>query len=134
MEDVDVTHPGESTAVIELHGEHDCVTRHELAGLLAREVAHNDIVVVDVTDADFVDSSFLHNLVRADRDARARGSRFVLQMGTAPIVRSALRISGLLEQLDVADSRGAAIERAPSESQNSVLGGRGNEGTSREAR
>ena len=108
MKDIDVSHPGESTAVVALRGEHDLTTNHEIADLLAREVSNNDIVVVDVSDALFIDSSFLHNLVRADRDARARGSRFVLQMGTAPIVRSALRISGLLEHLDVADSRGAA--------------------------
>jgi len=123
MEDVEVTHPGGRTAVIELHGEHDCATKRELADLLACEVSHNDIVVVDVSDAHFIDCSFLHNLVRADRDARARGSRFVLQMGTAPIVRSALRFSGLLEQLNVADSRGAAIAPLATASQEHVSRG-----------
>jgi anti-anti-sigma factor len=121
MEDVEVTHPGGRTiAVIELHGEHDLATKREVADLLAREVSYNDIVVVDVSDARFIDCSILHNLVRADRDARARGSRFVLQMGTAPIVQRALQISGLLEQLNVADSRGAAIAPPATASQEHV--------------
>jgi anti-anti-sigma factor len=112
MEDIEVTHPRAGIAVIELHGEHDCSTKDEVADLLAGEVSHNDVVVVDVSEALFIDASFLHNLALADRDASRRGSRFVLQMGTAPIVRTALRISGLLEQLDVADSRSAAIAPA----------------------
>ncbi len=113
MHDVEVIRPAEDTAVIALHGEHDTVTKEQFALLLAEEIAANDLVVVDVTDADFVDSSFLHNLVKADRLARARGSRFVLQMGTARSVRRAIEISGLLDSLVWVGSREEAILRAP---------------------
>ncbi len=116
MYDVEVIRPAEDTAVIALHGEHDTVTKEQLALLLAEEIAANDLVVVDVTDADFVDSSFLHNLVKADRLARARGSRFVLQMGTARSVRRAIEISGLLDSLEWVGSREEAILRAPGNS------------------
>jgi anti-anti-sigma factor len=114
MDEIEVTHPGESVAVIALHGEHDLLTREEIAALLAGEVLGNDLVVVDVSDAKFVDASFLHNLAIADRAASGRGSRFVLQMGTADIVRRALEVSGLLESLKVAHSRQEAVlELAP---------------------
>lgn len=113
MHDVEVIRPAEDIAIIALHGEHDIVTKEQLAHLLSDEIAANELVVVDVTDADFVDSSFLHNLVKADRLACARGSRFVLQMGTARIVRSAIEISGLLQSLQWAGSREEALLRAP---------------------
>lgn len=109
MKDVEVIRPGEDIAVIALHGEHDTVTKEQLALLLAEEIGANELVVVDVTDADFVDSSFLHNLVKADRLATTRGSRFVLQMGTARIVRSAIEVSGLLHTLDWAGTREEAL-------------------------
>ncbi len=112
MEDITVTHPGDSTAVIELHGEHDRVTSTDVAALLRSEVSSNDLVVVDVFEAVFIDSSVLHNLAHADRDAAERGSSFVLQMGTAPIVRTALKASGLLDQPGVAHTRDKALRQS----------------------
>lgn len=113
MQDVEVRRPSRHIAVVELHGEHDVATKDRLEHLLADEIAANDLVVIDVTDAEFVDSSFLHNLVKADRLARSRGSRFVLQMGTARIVRSAIEISGILHSLHWAGTREEALGTAP---------------------
>jgi anti-anti-sigma regulatory factor len=73
-----------------------------------------------VSDADFVDSSVLHNLVRADRLARAGGSRFVLQMGTARIVRLAIETSGILDSLTWVGSREEALN-GPTDRQDAVL-------------
>jgi len=113
MQDVELIRPFSNTAILALHGEHDTATKGEFARLLSDEIGANDLVVVDVSDADFVDSTFLHNLVKADRLASARGSRFVLQMGTARIVRSAIEFSGLLDVLECAHSRDEALSRAP---------------------
>ncbi len=112
MDDVTVSQPGESITVIALHGEHDLATASEMAVLLDHATSSSDLVVVDVTSAQLIDSSFLHNLVQAHRGAQTRGSRFVLQMGTAPIVRRVLEISGLLEELECASSRDEALARA----------------------
>jgi len=116
MQDVEVSRPSVHTAVIALHGDHDALTKDELARLLLDEIAANDLVVIDVTDAKFVDSSFLHNLIKADRFARSRGSGFVLQMGTARIVRSAIEITGILHSLAWAASREEALGMAPRDS------------------
>ena len=80
-----------------------------MAALLTHEIANFDLVVVDVSEATFIDSSVIHNLFRADRLATERGSRLVLQIGTAPIVTNALEISGLLQCLDVAHTRAEAV-------------------------
>jgi anti-sigma B factor antagonist len=103
LEDVEVTlRPG--AAVLTLQGEHDLCTKDALGSLMQRLVAENPTVLVDVTEADFIDSSVLHALTLADRQARAAGHRFVLVAGTKPIVETALRISGLIEYLDCASS------------------------------
>jgi len=114
MDDIRVTKPSDGIAVVELQGEHDFGTRNELAALLGEVVARNELVVVDVSEALFIDSSFLHNLVQADRAAVARGSNLVLQMGSADIGRRAFEISGLLERLDVAATRVDALSRGQS--------------------
>ena len=73
----------------------------------------NELVVVDVSEAAFIDSSFLHNVVGADRLARERGSRLRLQHGTALIVMRALEVSGILAVLDSVSTREAALAPTP---------------------
>ena len=85
--------------MIECRGEHDLLGQNRLESLLAHEISQNDLVVVDVTEADFIDSSFLHNLVKANELARRRGSRFVLQFGKTSTVELALQLSGLLRSI-----------------------------------
>lgn len=106
---IEIIRPAASVAVVALHGEYDAVSKVELGELLSDEINDNELVVVDVTDAEFVDSSFLHNLVKADQLAVEHGSRFVLQMGTSHIVRRAIEISGILHRLDWVSSREEAL-------------------------
>ena len=107
--DVEVSRPKVGAAVVELRGEHDLASRSEIRELFASVVEANDLVVVDVSEAAFIDSSMLHNLASAHRLAQSRGSRFRLQLGTAPVVRRALEISGLLEYLDCVPDREQAL-------------------------
>jgi anti-anti-sigma factor len=107
---VEVTYPRPGTCVIALHGEHDRLTADRMERRLREALALNDLVVVDVGDADFIDSSFVHNLLVADRHAREQGKVFRLQMGTALIVRRALEASGVLQRLNVVPSRAEALE------------------------
>ena len=112
IESVEVTYPRQGTCVVALHGEHDRGTAEKTEELFHEVLAGNDLVVVDVGGADFVDSSFLRNLLVADRDARAQQKVFRVQIGTAPIVRRALEVSGVLERLDVVDNREDALALA----------------------
>ena len=67
--------------------------------LLSELLVVSDLLVVDVSEADFVDSSFLHNVLVADRRAKEQDKVFRVQMNTAPIVRRAFEVSGVLEHL-----------------------------------
>lgn len=107
--DVAVERPAPATAVVVLSGEHDLSERAELSALLLGLVEENELVVVDFTDATFVDSTTLHVLVGAHMDAQRRGTRFRLQLGTTSIVARAFELSGLDRRLDVARTREEAL-------------------------
>jgi anti-anti-sigma factor len=104
-----VVHVDGGTAVVEILGEHDLATRDTIRDLFLRLVEANTLVVVDLSDATFVDSSFLSALVTAHKHAGEVGSRLRLQVGTTPIVRKVLEISGLNEYLDCVDGRAEAV-------------------------
>ena len=109
IESVEVTYPRPRTCVIALHGEYDTGTAEQMEELFDDVLAVNDLVVVDIGGADFIDSSFLRNLLVADQRATEQQKLFRLQMGTAQIVRRALEVSGVLERLTVVDNREDAI-------------------------
>jgi anti-anti-sigma factor len=100
MEDVRVERPTADSALVRFVGEHDLATRDDVRALLEDLVGENKLVVVDFSEAKFVDSTTLHVLLEADMAARARGARFRLQLGTAAIVRTAFELSGLTKRLD----------------------------------
>lgn len=104
-----VVRPGPGTAIVECRGEHDVATRQEVADLLAELVAENELIVVDLTEAQFIDSSFLHNLVTADHLARGRGVRLRIQTGPSPLVRRALETSNILSSLEHASTRAEVL-------------------------
>ncbi len=110
MPEVRVLQPRSGTAVVECTGELDITSAPELDRML-RELAVNELVVVDISKAEFIDSSIIHCLVGAYRRSRDQGTQFRLQYGSAPIVEVALEVSGVLELLDVANTRTEA--RAP---------------------
>jgi anti-anti-sigma factor len=110
--DIEVLYPSPGAAVVECTGEHDMTTREETDRLFGLLVAENNLVVIDVSKARFIDSSFVNNLLKADRLANGQGKLLRLQIGMAPIVRRVLEISGVVEKLDCVDSREEALRPA----------------------
>ena len=109
IRDVHVVRPRRGQVVLELTGEHDLETKAPLSQLLVSLISENDVVVVDLSGAEFIDSSVLHNLAAAHRFAQDRGSQFRIQIGTAAIVQKAFELSGLLNHLDVVPDRQQAL-------------------------
>jgi anti-anti-sigma regulatory factor len=109
LSDLHVLHPRPGAVVVECMGEYDLTSKGDLGRLFTGLVMENDLVVIDVSEAAFIDSSFLHNLVVADRLARQLGSRLRLQHGTTVIVMRALEVSGILTLLDSVSTREAAL-------------------------
>ena len=88
--EVDVLRPRVGVVVVELRGEHDLATRSEIDDLFTSLVEANDLVVVDVTEARFVDSTFLLNL----RMGLRRGGRT-----TPPLAAPAVAVARAEERL-----------------------------------
>jgi len=107
--DVAVSSPRPRAAVIELKGEHDLTSRDELDDLVCSLVRVNDVVVVDITAAQFIDSSVLTTLLRGDKLARRHGKTLRLQTGTTPVMRKALEISGVLQLVETVPTRNEAL-------------------------
>ena len=84
-------------------------TREEVDRLFGLLVAENELVVIDVSEARFIDSSFVNNVLKADRLARQQAKVLRLQIGTTPIVRRVLEISGIVDKLDCVDARDEAL-------------------------
>jgi len=98
-----VIHAG-GAAVVECRGELDLATKDEMESLLRRLLYEFELVVVDVSQAQFIDSSFIHNLFMADSLARDQGRPFRVQYQDTPL-ETVLRISGVLDQLDCGTTR-----------------------------
>ena len=114
-----VERPEPGAAVVVLLGEHDLATAHDLRRLLDGLREEKVGVVVDLSEAQFVDSSILHQLVAAHQEATKLGTGFVLQLGTTSIVRRVVEISGLNKLLPCADDRADAVRKARGETDNS---------------
>jgi anti-sigma B factor antagonist len=115
--DIDVLRPRGGAAVVVLSGEHDLATKDSLHEVIFSLLETQDLVVADLSSVQFVDSSTLGVLVSADRQARAAGKDFRLQLGTEPIVKRILEISGLLNVLDCYPTRDEALAGPRAEKQ-----------------
>ena len=98
--EVDVVHEEPGKVVARFIGEHDLTTRDDHHELLQQLVAENDHVTADLSDATFIDSSFLHALVMANRSARAPWHTLSCATSTTPGIESVFKISGLIDSLD----------------------------------
>jgi anti-anti-sigma factor len=111
LDDVHVEQPGLGTAVVVFSGEHDLATRGEVEKLLRSLTDGNELVVADFSDAQFVDSSMLWVIKRANDDAEAKGRSFRIQLGAADIVRRTFEVCGFFAILEIVPTRGAALLR-----------------------
>ncbi|HEX3332281.1 MAG TPA: STAS domain-containing protein [Gaiellales bacterium] len=68
-----ITQTGSAPAIVSLSGEHDRATSHQLDATLSRAIDAGDGVVVDLTEASFIDSAILCVLIRAHDAADALG-------------------------------------------------------------
>jgi anti-sigma B factor antagonist len=100
-------------SVVALLGEHDVTTAPALGERLAALQAAGRPVAIDLAAATFVDSSIIGTLLNARRRAEAGGTGFAVALGGADgIVRRAVEIMNLQEDLGVCDGRLAAIAAA----------------------
>lgn len=98
---VDVRHEGQTT-VVALTGELDLASSHMLEEQLAA-AGDTELVIVDLRELEFIDSTGLSVLVKAHQEAQEAGRRFGVVRGNAQVQRL-LGLTGLAERLTVADA------------------------------
>ena len=105
---IEVRRPRPDTLLVVLLGEHDLTSAAELGKTL--KLALNDCtrLIVDLSSAEFVDSSTISALVNAKKHADEGGCEFNLVLASTPIVERALEITGVLPGLN----RVATVEQA----------------------
>jgi len=105
---------GDGVAVVVVEGEHDVYTAPTLGEQLDSLLDERSPLVVDLSQATFVDSSVLRVLLEARRRAEEQGIGFAVALGedeSGP-VRRVLDITGLTPVLPIHPAREAAIAAA----------------------
>jgi anti-sigma B factor antagonist len=114
-------HPGEvgleeredGVVVVSLKGEHDLTTAPVLRERTEEAIERGSSLTVDLTPAEFIDSSIIGVVLEARRRAEEAGVGFAAALeGGDPAVRRVLEVTGLDSNLPVHDSVETAIERA----------------------
>ena len=101
--------PLEHAVVVELLGEHDLDTATHLREVLLSLIENHELVVLDLTGAEFVDSSVMLTIVQAHRLASETPTDFRLLVDGSTKVHRVLEISKVLEHCDVAETRELAL-------------------------
>ena len=109
---IDVSCYDTGITVIALAGEHDLSTSDGIWRELELGLRARQAVIVDLSDAEFIDSSVIHQIMKADKLARSEGTRVTLQLENAPVVQRVLQVTGLERHLVIAHSRELAIAAA----------------------
>ena len=105
---IEVRSPQPHAALVVLGGEHDLSSADELRQTFDQSLAVCDHLIVDLSAAEFIDSSIIGVLMEARKHAPELDRKFNVVLGTAPIVERILEISGVLPLLNVVPT----VERA----------------------
>jgi anti-anti-sigma factor len=107
LEDVHVDRSTPGVSVVRFTGEHDLATSSSISELFDYLFVSSQLIVADVSAAQFIDSSMLRVLIEAHAFARELGREFRVHLGSKGVVGRTFQISGLLEETEwVSDSDG----------------------------
>lgn len=99
----------DTTHVIAVRGEVDIFTAPEFKARITDAIdAGRDVVVIDLAEATFIDSSSLGVLISAHRRLSQREGRLIVACDV-PAVRNTFRITGLDAVLEIVASREEAL-------------------------
>ena len=99
-----------------MRGERDLSNEEVLRDGLAAVLGHGSAVVVDLSEAAFVDSSVLHTLASASRPAWGRPGQVIVVCAQADgFTRRVLRMAGMDRVLRIAETVDDAVRSAAAE-------------------
>ena len=100
---IEIIYPRPNAAVASFSGEYDMSTKPDTTALLNKLVGDYEVVVIDLRETTFFDSSFLHCLVLANK---CTGQVRLVVSDTA---RKTLEISGLSKVFTLSPTREDAL-------------------------
>ena len=103
----------DSLWVLQLAGEHDLSTVPAVEAAFERIAETGTTVVVDLSDATFIDSTVIRTLLRS----MERGENLLLVVPRRGAVRRALELTGVSKLLPVFETRAAALRAVPPDDQ-----------------
>ena len=92
-----------------LEGEFDLANTPALSDQIGSLLGAGNDVILDLSEATFIDSSVINVLARASRAADEGGQTMVLQIGTAALVERILEIVSIEQVLPRANDRQEAV-------------------------
>lgn len=105
---IEVSSPQPHAALVVLAGEHDLHSADEVQKTFDQSLAVCDHLIVDLSSADFIDSTLIGVLLQTKKNALQRDRKFNVVLGTAPIVERILEVTGVVGRLNVVQT----VERA----------------------
>lgn len=96
--------------MLRLLGEWDLANAAEVRVAAIEAICSSDVLVVDLSQTAFIDSTVIHTLLRARALALDEHKQLVIELQSASIVRRALEVTGVLEQLPVVESDGQVLQ------------------------
>ena len=108
---VTVVDASDDTIALELDGEFDMDAAPELLEHAERALQAGKNLIVNLSDATFIDFMIVHTLFRAEERAAGAGRVLILQFGTDAAVERVLSITGADARLETAPTREQALER-----------------------
>lgn len=108
-----LSHSGRDAAWIRLVGELDIATAPRLERTLYEALGSARLVIIDLRQLEFMDSTGLHLLIKADAHARPRGRRVVVVRGPHQIDQL-FQLVGISDRLELVDLKELkSVARAP---------------------
>ena len=105
---IEVRSPRAGAALVVLGGEHDLYSADRLQQTLDDLMFGNEHLIVDLSSAEFIDSTIVGVLVKTTKEADGRDRKFTVVLGTADVVERILDITGVMMVLNVVPT----VERA----------------------
>lgn len=111
---IELDRTDDGVVIVAVEGEHDIYTASALREQIDGAFDDGSPIVIDLSDATFLDSSILRALLAARNQAEEQASGFAvaLDRSKAPAVQRILEVTGLLEVFPVLPGRERAVEAA----------------------
>ena len=102
-------HPRPGVVVVEVLGEHDLSTADAARDIFTRLASEHHLLIIDLTETQFIDSSFLATLLGAKGTADERGHSLLLQIERDTNVGRLLAMTRTLHAFNHVSTREAAL-------------------------